>query len=118
MTARRGHLAAVPGEGQRGPEEEVRERPRFLAGVGTCQHPGCDADVQELATVYGPVMFDARPVPLTGQLLDAGDAYVMVRHPNATVIVNAKLLPADMLAPVETALTPHVHTSHDLNAAG
>lgn len=112
MIARRGNLAAVPGEGERGPEELVRERPRVLAAVGICQQPGCGADVQTMPTLLdGLVVFDARPVPLTRELVEKGDAYFYWRGP-VSVIVNALTVPEGAYAGVDTALTPHVHTSH------
>lgn len=113
MSARRGHLAAVPGEGERGPEELVRERPRLLASVGICQQDGCGELVRKpVMTHYGLLVFEAEPVPLTKALIEAGAAYLIWRGANDEVlIVRADGLPPERYADVKTALTPHVCTS-------
>lgn len=113
MSARRGHLAAVPGEGERGPEEQVRERPRVLAAVGRCQQPGCGAPVRKpVSTRYGLMVFEAEPVPLTEALVEAGAAYFLWRGGNDQVlIVQANDVPREAYPDEKTALTPHVCTS-------
>lgn len=109
MSARRGHLAAVPGAGRPAADELVRERPRILAPVVICQHPECDEYVQVLPTPDGLVVFDARPVPLTRELVEQGGAYLVWVGESVSMVVNALGLPEGAYADQEVVLTPHLH---------
>lgn len=111
MSARRGHLAAVPGEGARLPRELVTERPRILASVGICQR--CNGSVRSpVDTHYGLLVFEAEAVPLTPALINSGQAYLMWRgEGDMTLIVRANDVPRGAYTDVDTALTPHVCTS-------